>query len=374
MVTATYEHLVIILLVGVIFVGTVVALPAINNSTFQSIDQQQLKNIALNVLNTMLLGVGSPANWGSDPETEIEEMGLAYSSPLSKYVLDSDKVQRLDPDNPYPITREQMRGLLNLQGYGFNFSLYRPFTAETTLNIVDDYALDFSVTVTRTQDEAPIPNAKVRATHIVTGSAVEELMPILVNEYLTNATGIVKDTVTTDFTILSAISVLEITVAGMKTTVVVQSNDWIQDYLGMNTFGNDIVISTRDILESGDIHAVVKIIDGWAYKSGELFDIPVEKGKITFGEGHETHTITYPDLQILNPSALIIKAEINLWGDTASFVPVYIVGPYSLDSAEEVFNFGYEPQPGDIIVTARRFVVISDMTYIADIALWKENI
>ena len=83
MVTATYEHIVIILLVGVIFVGTVVALPAINQPTFQAIDQQQLKNTALNVLNSMLLGVGSPANWGSDPSTVVEEFGLAHSTQKS---------------------------------------------------------------------------------------------------------------------------------------------------------------------------------------------------------------------------------------------------------------------------------------------------
>ena len=117
MVSAVYEHIVIIILVGVIFLGTVVALPAINYSSFQAVDQQQLKNTALNVFNSMLLGAGSPPDWGITfpfDQYEVDNFGLASSRPFSKYVLDSDKVQRLDPDpaNPGYMEYDRIRELL----------------------------------------------------------------------------------------------------------------------------------------------------------------------------------------------------------------------------------------------------------------------
>jgi hypothetical protein len=194
MVTATYEHIVLILIVGVIFVGTVVALPAINYSTFQDIDQQQLKNTALNVLTSMLLTEGSPADWDSKELTEIEEFGLAYSGSFSKYVLDSDKVQRLDPDSQFPLTPEKVQNLLRLEGYGYKFSLYRPLKAIADVNIDKNY---FSVNVVRTQDNAPIPNAEVNVTNIVSGSLTDfdvySDSPITSGRYFTNATGICKE-------------------------------------------------------------------------------------------------------------------------------------------------------------------------------------
>ncbi len=60
-----YEHIVAILVVGVIFVGAVVALPAAINANLATVDQQQIRNAATNVFDSMLLGVGSPPNWGS---------------------------------------------------------------------------------------------------------------------------------------------------------------------------------------------------------------------------------------------------------------------------------------------------------------------
>ena len=59
------DHLVAIVIVGIIFVGTVVVLPATSFSNLKVVDQQQLRNTAYNVFDAMLLDVGSPSKWGS---------------------------------------------------------------------------------------------------------------------------------------------------------------------------------------------------------------------------------------------------------------------------------------------------------------------
>jgi len=63
MVSAAYDHMVAIVIVGMIFVATVVALPAISYSNMATVDQQQLRNTAYSVFDAMLLDVGSPSNW-----------------------------------------------------------------------------------------------------------------------------------------------------------------------------------------------------------------------------------------------------------------------------------------------------------------------
>jgi hypothetical protein len=63
-----YDHIVATLIIGVIFVGAVVVLPAMSFVNIQAVDQQQLRNTAINLLNAMLLEPGEPNTWGSfDP-------------------------------------------------------------------------------------------------------------------------------------------------------------------------------------------------------------------------------------------------------------------------------------------------------------------
>jgi len=217
MVSAAYEHIVAILVVGMIFAGTVVALPATIYSNLETINQQQLRNTALNVFDSMLLDVGSPSNWGSiladngngskffDP-TSVKKFGLAYADPFSKYVLDSDKVQRLSADLSY----ERVRELLNIQDdYGFQLSIYRPFKVASFLSVTNK-SVHFSVTVTRTEDGTPIPNAEVKVTTMVTaiyapGGNPKKEPPPGVDYYIsspippangtTNILGIYEDTI-----------------------------------------------------------------------------------------------------------------------------------------------------------------------------------
>jgi hypothetical protein len=384
MVTATYEHIVLILIVGVIFVGTVVALPAINYSTLQSIDQQQLKNTALNVLNSMLLADGSPADWDSKDPTEIEEFGLAYSGSLSKYILDSDKVQRLDPNSFSPLTPEKVQSLLRLQGYGYEFTLYRPFTGDAEVNVPENY---FSVKVTRGQDNAPIPNAEVNVTNIVSGPLGDfdfySDSPITTGSYFTDIMGICKEPIDADLDeVFACVSILKITAGGMTTTVVEQDDDRLQNVLGINTNEDTVTIARRGTYDptNGSVSTVF-IYGAWALTSEGadptlIYEDSEDPDKINFGSGtHESVIFDYSGLSSLDATAIIVLAGVNLNNENPpgeSRTPLFIVGPYMLNAPEELFTLTCGHQNNNVVATMRRFVVISDMTYIAELTLWKE--
>ena len=389
MVTATYEHIVVILLVGVIFVGAVVALPAINNSTFQAVDEQQLKNTALNVLDSMLLGTGSPANWGSDHNIEITEFGLAYSSSLSKYVLDSDKVQRLDINNPYHLLPEQVQDLLNLQGYGFNITFYRPFTTIPLLQIDrEKNEVNFGATVYRTQDGTPVPNAEIKVT--LFQCSLDANGKIILDPYKTDPTGKFYDSIEIGEGILSVIAIMEITAGGMSTIVTAQDAYVnLDDFIQINTSGDLVTLYIRDedentLEDKFLIQPSSRVVtDVWAYSSGNLISLDIgTSGHVNFGS--KICEFETPGLSELDATALMIRIEVNIPKSiqrelgmpddipSAHAIPVYIVGALSYDSVEKILDFGYNPQADSIVVTMRRFALISGMTYIVELGLWKE--
>lgn len=386
MVTATYEHIVVILLVGVIFVGAVVALPAINYSTFQAVDTAQLKNTALNVLNSLLLGPGSPANWGFDHDIEITEFGLAYSSSFSKYVLDSDKVQRLDINNPYHLLPEQVQDLLKLQGYGFNITFYRPYTTIPLLQIDrETNEVNFGVTVIRTQDGTPVPNAEITVT--LFQSSLNANVNNTLGPYKTDPAGKYYDSIEIDEGILSVIAIMEITAGGMS-TIVTEQDGYVNldDFIQMNTSGDLITLYIRDEEELKQNYSIPRasreITDVWAYVSGTLYPLEIAGGgHVNFGS--QLCEFESPGLSELDATALMIRLLVTIPKDrqrelgmpdlgSAAKIPVYIVGTLSFDSVEKILDFGFDPEADDIVVTMRRFVVISGMTYIVELGLWKE--
>jgi len=387
MVSAAYDHMVAIVIVGMIFVATVVALPAISYSNMATVDQQQLRNTAYSVFDAMLLDVGSPSNWGSnlpfDPN-KVEKFGLAYADPFSKFVLDSDKVQRLDPANPGVIEYDRVVDLLNLEEYGFQLSFYRPFSVNWTLDITNT-VVRFSTTVTRSEDGTPIPNAEVRVTFMVTASKLpkqddgdfisEKYDP---KTYYTNVTGSCAGFLSTnlgEYNIDYAVAIMHITVAGLSTTVLAQNANPITNLIKINTFGDTITLSFPDNLNDTNSERRIKEIDAYDFKNlMRLFkagDVNPPEVKITKGSGYEYWSISFPGLRAVNPSVLLFALQVTLKGIGRTLV--LIAGPFSFGDSEKVFAFGPDPQSENPIAIMRRLVVISDMTYISQLAFWREQ-
>ncbi|MBS7621407.1 hypothetical protein KEJ32_04775, partial [Candidatus Bathyarchaeota archaeon] len=138
MVNAVYDHIVAILIICAMFTAAVIVLPQISIANIKAVDQQQLRNTALNVFNTMLLDTGLGFNgtelttdWGSIEEwseDKVVKFGLASSRDSSFYVLDPNKVQRLVKDNPLGyLSYNRVKEILELQDYGFYFKISPPF-------------------------------------------------------------------------------------------------------------------------------------------------------------------------------------------------------------------------------------------------------
>ncbi|MCW4031402.1 MAG: hypothetical protein NWE80_03460 [Candidatus Bathyarchaeota archaeon] len=385
MVSATYDHIVAILIVGAIFVGTVVTLPALNYANLGTVDQQQLRNTALNVFDSMLLSAGSHSNWGSVEtvfdQDAVEKFGLAYSAPFSKYVLDVDKVQRIDQSNPTGfIEYNRAHELLNLEDYGFQFSILRPFVVNSSLNITRN-EVHYHVAVTRTEDGTPIPNAEVKVTTIlsVMGGSKFDIVRCDPVTNFTNALGICEGIQTANVSggITHAISIMTITVSGISTTVVARTNDPLSELIRINTSGDDIILSLPEEIIGNNTRSERRIVQIDVYDSEALFplfemgDLNPPDIKFSAGTGYEHWIMNYPGLKFMDPTALIFWVELTLKGHGR--VLVLLAGSLDFMAEQKILSLGPDPENKNPIVIMRRLVVISDMTYVSQIAFWRDG-
>ncbi len=392
MVNEAYDHLVAIVIVGIIFIGTVVALPAIAFTNLQTVDEQQLRNTALNVFETMLLSVGSPSDWGTTSidetfdATKMNTFGLARSSPLSKFVLDSDKVQRIDPENPTGIiSYDDVRHLLNIEDYGFKLYILRPFEVNWSLDIMNNMVY-YSVNVTRTEDKTPIPNAEITLTTTMGISTSDDIkkaahFDIVKLDPVTETTDVLGrcdgSQTGPGGTITHALSIMTITVAGMSTTVIAHTDSPFIGIIKLTTSGDTITLSIPDDMVGNDTRSSRIIYNIDVYFSEGLFSLYDRdrdgtsiNDHITHGTGWEFWTFNYPGLRAMNPTALVFWVEVALQG--YGRVLVAVAGTMDFGESAEIFSIGPESTTERVIAVMRRLVVISDMTYIAGITFWRE--
>lgn len=391
MVNAVYDHIVAILIICVMFVSAVVVLPSLSIVNMQAVDNQQLRNIALNLFNTLLLDAGRPPDWGSkypfNPRN-IEIFGLAYPEECSQYVLDANKVQRLDKESPWFINYSRVRELLKLGKYGFTLEFFRPFTIKWSLNIVANRVL-FAVNVTRSGDEFPVPNAQVELSIIVMARNIQNPKDdpvIIVNTprtFYTDPLGRCKGnetiSLTGEYTLERAVAIIKVTVGGMSSMVVAQtSNDFPQNWLKINTFGDTITLTFRGEFIN-DTKGVRRVYDIMAYTYGggltQVYDGRNDhetSRKITNGLGFDYWNKTFPGLSAMEPVLLLFTVSVPEKREGRK--EVILVGPFLFWDSLKVFSFRPDTEyVGSGAIKLRRFVVISGMTYVAELTLWKEH-
>ncbi len=383
-----YDYMLGIVIVGIIFVAAMFTIPSISFMNLRQVDQQQLRNTGLNLFNAILLGEGSPANWGSIypfDQNNTESFGLSLSAQPSLYTIDIDKLQRLNAIGPGQIEYEKVKELLGLQDYGFLLSLYRPFSVNWTIDINKAPAnplVDYSVVVNRNLDQRPILDAQVSVTLLVVAKNPNVDDPLLIvkvpGDKVTNAIGVCQgseeiEILASGYELDSAMGIFRITVAGITTLVVAYSEYNIQNIINVNTFGDEIVLSFRNV-EDTNTSAVRRPIDIFTFDFDEelnhLFHVP-NNYHITHGIGYETWNRTFPGLSYLDPGLLIFTVDTTL--GTGGRSTYLITGPLSLWSDSEVLTFGSSGDIGDVNVRLRRYVVdTTGMVYNAELLLWKE--
>lgn len=382
-----YDHLMAVVVLGAIFVAAVFVVPALSYVNLLYLEQQQLRNIALSALKTILFDEGYPADWGSRAglnqfnENDVKRFGLSLLSDPSFYVLDTDKVQRLSKDNPMgSISYQKMKELLGLSGYDFSITMRPLFNVKYNVDTGSGdrtRTISFNATVSRF-DGQPVPNAIVWATIIY---AVDRNPPV---------TSVVQVKVTTDSLgrcqgsqvvsvagndkITDVIVIFRVTVAD-RATIVVSSQDTQNpnNIAKINIVGDNIILTNPD--ESPGPNAARWVLNIQIYNfetSLNLLNGTSTGGdnnlyKLTYGRGYGVWNRTFPGLSASEPSVFIFTFDAV---DPPRTV-LLLVGPYSMWSRSGVIEFNPVPSSSGAAVSIQRDVIIAGMAYVAELRLWK---
>lgn len=390
---AIYDHLLAIALVSGLFAAAVGVLPNVGYLGFLDVDQQQLRNVALSALNTMLLDAGYPINWGSAASfnpTSVVRFGLASANSSELYMLDSDKVQKLVTNSPSEVgslSYEQVRSLLGLQGYGFKLKIMAPFNV-TVKDMappaipgkptqIELSTIDYQVTV-KLNDGKPVPNAVVKGltySCIKTGGGGTEEVYIVQNHKetrLTSELGICRVQCSLTGEVSDVIIIFEVTVGDVHTVLNIyrRGSPPDDDIANVNVSGDWLILTTPPAKPRDNRW----LLSAWVY-TGEGTTVSLYNGTkddmINWGSISEWLK-NFPGLKQMDPVLLMLNflaVEKNV-GRRA----VFIVGPFPRYLGGRV-SFGFEGEvPGGLAgVKINRVVSISGMTYVAEFTLWKER-
>ncbi|MGB9740230.1 MAG: hypothetical protein ACP5IM_01775 [Candidatus Bathyarchaeia archaeon] len=379
-----YDHIIAIIVVGAIFVWAVALMPNVNLVNLTSVEQQQDRNIALNVFNNMLLDTGYPNDWGSCTtyfdSSVVKRFGLASASESNLYKLDPDKVQRLNKNNPLGYLKyDEARTLLNLKDYEFCLRIIPPFnvTNENGTKIDDKHTplifadpptnsvLRYTIKVTYL-DGSPIPNALVEGYVFCSKNKDFDLRPV--QNTTTNALGICSEQMTLtlqnpDYVVV----VLKITVADVATILLTMGKDASVYVADINMVGDTIILTKAKDPSNED----VKINEVYVYTSnGTLFSLYNGTNQDHFNTGSGQHMLwsrTFNGLKYRDPVALIFDVE----AVTDKRREVVIAGPYRDILSYDIFDYGGNIGNAKSAVKIQRNVAIAGLIYVAELWLWK---
>lgn len=376
-----YDHLIAVIVVSVLFVAAVVAVPNISYVNLLSMDQQQLRNIALSTLKTILIDVGYPSNWGSSIDfnaSSVKRFGLALEGSSSLYVLDPDKVQRLVVDNPLNyLDYEQVRELLGLQNYGFSLEIRSPFNVEVENQSQEGDGIEvlrYEITVT-TSDGKPIPNAIVDAfifSSIYKGGDDERYSIGFQEKTLyTNETGKAMLYEVLTGSISDVIVVFRITVSDVHSMIAVYRNGAPPIDIAEVNMVNDTIVLTPPDVTPKDARWVLNVFTVSSDGVTSIYN-GTKEDKINWGEGYNQWEKSFNNLKEIDPILLVFNFKAVEKGEGRK--GVLVVGPYPNYLGSRVINYSDEEAPsGDVGVQLQRVVNISGMTYVAELSLWREN-
>lgn len=382
--------MVAIVVTGIITVSAIVLVPAMSYGNLFYVNQQQLRNLALDTLKTMLLDAGYPTKWGSSQtftNNTVQRFGLALDSSSSFYVLDPDKVSRLVIDNPSGhLGYETIRDRLNLQGYGFNFRIISPF------NVTANDGKPVSLTTMRNgvkvlvtyNDGSPIPNALVKAKIIYTmrtGSQTYWATPV---SNTTDALGrcMVKctDPAFQSGDVIDFVLVLTVTVADLATISATYMQGFHQQTAAASIIGDNVTLwipsnaipgeSTSGERRIMEIASVTETYISTIYIGGDP-----TRDKMTWGQGYSYLSYILPGLSYEDTLFLIFTIWVSIPGIGRPYI--LFLGPRPNWMGSRVQAFG-DPTGGargaSAAVKVQRNVIISGMVYIAELTLWKESL
>jgi len=365
--------------------------PSLSYVNLLYLEQQQLQNVALSVMKTVLFDEGYPANWGlmhglnQFNPSDVKRFGLSLLSDPSLYVLDPDKVQRLAYNPMGNFSYSQVRDLLGLAGYEFSFVLRPQFDVDADVTIPRSKdSISFSVNVSRYGGQ-PIPNAIVAATIVyaleikrddVSYGAVN--MEKRYTDSLGRCSGTQSISAPPESEITDVAVIFKVTVADRMTMVISkQSRPNPDDVAKIAIVGDNIIAKIDESLPgSKDARWVCSVAMYNFETSIGLYNRTEEGwGKPDLKKGgNTTWSLPIPGLSFTEPSILIFTIrtvpEDKLPGQPHRTI-VLLIGPFTLWSQGGVIAMNSGPATSGASVSVERDVIIAGMAYIAELRLWK---
>jgi hypothetical protein len=389
-VSPVYDYMAAVIVITAIFMTCVVIVPYVNLRNLLAVDQQQLGNTALNTLNSMLSDTGDPTKWGSEvngtfyfqPNT-VERFGLASTTHSTSYLLDADKVQRLDVNNSLGFLHyDEMRTLLKLQNYGFQFRI-TPIFSVTNLDgtkieashspineeALEQGVLEYAIRVSY-MNGPPINNATVLATAIFTSQALgagtgnKSIGPVW-----TDISGTCRQNctlVTPPDVLTSVIVTLRVNVAEIATLVVAFGKN-AQAIININVVGDTVVLTEPTGAPSGAMEIKAIYVQEsqnapWLLYQGQ----GPSKDRFYTGNGLLLWNRTF--LGLSNYDAVTLLLRINDNGQE-----IVVAGPDRNLLACSACEYGEPVENASAAFMLQRNVVMMGMTCVAELWLWKES-
>jgi len=383
-----YDHLAAVVVLCTIFVFAVFVVPSLAYVNLLYLEQQQLRNVALSAIKTILFDEGYPANWGSMHglsqfnQSDVKRFGLALLSDPSLYVLDPAKVQRLAYNPMGNFSYSRVRELLGLTGYDFTIVLRPQFSVDKDVTISSDKkSISFNVNVSR-YDGQPVPNAIVYATIIYTlkGNKPDEFDTKAINmeKKYTDSLGRCKGTATipvpSGWEIRDAAVIFRVTVADRATIVVSKQSTPNPDDAAKVSLVGDYIIARIDesLPGSKDARWICSIMMYNFETSINLYNATVPPwGDPDLQKGfRDIWSMILPGLSYGEPAILIFTIRTDI-EDKGGRTIVLLIGPYTMWSQGGVIEFNPGAVTSGASVSLQRDVIIAGMAYIAELRLWK---
>ena len=377
-----------VVVLGAIFTAAVVVVPSLSYVNLLYLEQQQLRNVALSALKTILFDEGYPANWGSMAgvnqfnENDVKRFGLALLSDPSFYVLDADKVQRLSNNPMGNISYQKVKSLLGLSGYDFSIVMRPLFDVKNNVNIArpnDQTAnINFKVNVSR-YDGQPVPNAIVWATIIYavddTSYETRALTVRNMTDSLGKSQGTTTVTVTGNAKIKDVIVIFRVTVAD-RSTLVVSSQDTTNpnDIALINVVGDNLVLTVPPNMPGSQDARWITNIQMYNFETSVSLLNGSGTGndnKLNYGSSN-VWSQSFPGLSSSDPGVLIFTFRTETEGPGGRTLAI-LVGPYAMWGQGGVLQFNTAPVSSGASVAVQRDVIILGMAYVAELRLWKSS-
>jgi hypothetical protein len=152
----SYEYILVGVLIFVTLSATQLNMVTLVSDRLTHLEQEVTDEIAVEILDSLLLAPGTPRNWG-DGVDPPQVFGLATPNSVKEYTLDPLKVSRLRESSDAYLPPSQVRDLMGLSR-SHHFALR--FVALFNVTVHAEAAANYTVTVHSYRDVA-LPNVDV---------------------------------------------------------------------------------------------------------------------------------------------------------------------------------------------------------------------